>query len=214
MTCGIYKITQKDTGQSYIGLSDNIERRWYDHIHRPALKYSYIDRAIKKHGEDKFRLEIIEELPDNRALLKERERYWISQYNTYEDNSQFNLTPGGDFCPSKVPEIAKKISESLKGRELSEEHRKKLSKANSGTNHYLFGCHLMESTKLKMSHKKNFTGYYRVYKQINKTCKQGFIYTYQYYNDDDKRVSIRSVNIEKLKKKVIDQGLPWYEFKD
>lgn len=31
-TCGIYKITRKDTEQAYIGLSENIEKRWYDHI--------------------------------------------------------------------------------------------------------------------------------------------------------------------------------------
>ena len=30
----------------YIGLSEDIEKRWYDHIHSRSLKNSYVDRAI------------------------------------------------------------------------------------------------------------------------------------------------------------------------
>lgn len=180
-TCGIYKITRKDTGQAYIGLSENIEDRWYNHIHSPSLKHSYIDRAIYKHGEDKFHLEIIEELPNDRALLMEREEYWIAHYNTYEDDFHYNLTPGGDFCPMKIPEIAaklsgdnnpmfgkkgeehpafgykhsiearEKISKAHKGKKLSEETRKKLSKALSGENHPMFGQKLSEEIRKKMS---------------------------------------------------------------
>ena len=131
-TCGIYKITRKDTGQAYIGLSENIERRWNEHIHSPKLKHSYIDRAIRKHGLDKFHLEIVEELPNDRALLAERERYWIAYYNTYKDGSQFNLTPGGDISPSKLPEIKAKISKAHKGKIFSEETRKKMSEAAKG----------------------------------------------------------------------------------
>ena len=100
MTCGIYKITRKDTGQSYIGLSKNIENRYYEHSHRHNMD-SRIDRAMVKHGADKFDLETIEELPYDIPLLKERERYWIVHYNTYEDDFHYNLTPGGDVPPMK-----------------------------------------------------------------------------------------------------------------
>lgn len=31
MSCGIYKITNKENGHMYIGLSKNIERRFSDH---------------------------------------------------------------------------------------------------------------------------------------------------------------------------------------
>ena len=143
-TCGIYKITRKDTEQAYIGLSENIERRWYEHTHKPNLKHSYIDRAIKKYGADRFDLEIIEELPSDRDLLMEREAYWVKYYNTYKDDFHFNLTPGGDFSPSKDPEISKKISKSLKHRKFSEEHKKNISKARKGM-------------KLSEEHKKNIS---------------------------------------------------------
>lgn len=49
MTCGIYKITKKDTRQIYIGQSIDIERRIEEH---KASRYdnTYIDNAINKHG--------------------------------------------------------------------------------------------------------------------------------------------------------------------
>lgn len=35
MSCGIYKITNKINGHSYIGLSNNIEHRFNDHKTKP-----------------------------------------------------------------------------------------------------------------------------------------------------------------------------------
>lgn len=29
--------------------------------------------------------------------MKEREKYWIKYYNTYEDRNHYNETPGGDL---------------------------------------------------------------------------------------------------------------------
>lgn len=137
MTCGIYKITRKDTGQCYIGLSEDIEKRWYDHIHCPKLKNSRIDRAIRKHGEDKFDLEIIEELSNDKPLLMKREKHWVAHYNTYKDKNHYNLTPGGDFCPAKLPEI-----------------RAKISKANSGDNNPMYGKKHTPESKAKISKAK------------------------------------------------------------
>ena len=185
-TCGIYKITHKDTGRAYIGLSENIEDRWYRHTHSPSLKHSYIDRAIKKHGGDKFHLEIIEELPNDRDLLMKREAYWVEYYNTYKNDFHYNLTPGGDFNPSKVPDIAKKISAARKGKKHSEETRKKISEANKGkklpeeTRRKMSEAHKgkkhSEEARKKMSHARNTTGFFHVNKRKCLTCKQGFTY--------------------------------------
>ena len=264
-TCGIYKITHKDTGRAYIGLSENIEDRWYRHTHSPSLKHSYIDRAIKKHGGDKFHLEIIEEFPNDRDLLMKREAYWVEYYNTYKDDFHYNLTPGGDFNPSKVPDIAKKISAARKGKKHSEETRKKiskamsgrklsqetkerLSKANSGKNHPMYSKKLPEETRKKiseankgkklpeetrrkmseahkgkkhseearkkMSHARNTTGFFHVNKRKCLTCKQGFTYEYLYCDDDGKKRSISSVDLEVLEKKVKAKGLTWLKFKE
>ena len=223
-TCGIYKITHKDTGRAYIGLSENIEDRWYRHTHSPSLKHSYIDRAIKKHGGDKFHLEIIEELPNDRDLLMKREAYWVEYYNTYKNDFHYNLTPGGDFNPSKVPDIAKKISAARKGKKLPEETRRKMSEANKGkklpeeTRRKMSEAHKgkkhSEEARKKMSHARNTTGFFHVNKRKCLTCKQGFTYEYLYCDDDGKKRSISSVDLEVLEKKVKAKGLTWLKFKE
>jgi len=66
---------------------------------------------------------------------------------------------------------------------------------------------------LHLAKKNNTTGYYRVYKDKNKRMKQGFIWRYKYY-DNGKLKAIVSVDIDKLKEKVLDKGLEWIEFND
>lgn len=101
-------------------------------------------------------------------------------------------------------ETKKKLSESKKGIPKSEEHKQKLSEAMKGKTH-------SEKSKYKMSESKNSTGYFRVTTKKDKTCKQGFIYDYQYYDENGKRKHIVSVDIEKLKEKVKAKGLEWRE---
>lgn len=238
MTCGIYKITRKDTGQMYIGLSEGIEDRWYGHIYSSNLKCSYVDRAIKKYGADKFDLEIIEELPNDRPLLMKREKYWIAYYNTYENDFHYNLSPGGDFSPSKLPkvkakiskahkgkkipeEIKEKISKTLSGRKFSQETKEKISKSMSGrklsqkTREKLSKSHLgkklPDKQKISISKTLNTSGYYRVCKLNDKSCKQGFVWAYRYYKNG-KQKKISSIDIKKLEEKVRAKGLKWLKF--
>lgn len=94
MTCGIYKITKKDTKQIYIGQSIDIERRIEEH---KASRYNntYIDNAINKYGIDAFDYEIIEELDPIQEILDEREKYWIKKYNSFLNPNHYNLESGG-----------------------------------------------------------------------------------------------------------------------
>lgn len=96
------------------------------------------------------------------------------------------------------------------GKQRSEETKRKMSESHKGENHPLYGKQHSEETKRKMSEAKNTSGYYRVSKQKNKNCKQGFIWTYRYF-EDGKRKSILSVDIEKLEKKVKAKGLEWFK---
>lgn len=86
---GIYKITNKINGKSYIGQSINIEHRWYRHIHE-FVPYP-LHRAIEKYGEESFDFSVLEEC--NVDSLDEREKYWINYYDSY--NNGYNLTLGG-----------------------------------------------------------------------------------------------------------------------
>ena len=60
----------------------------------------------------------------------------------------------------------------------------------------------------KMGEAKNTTGFYRVSKQKDNNCKQGFMWRYQYPYKSTRK-SIYSTNLKKLEKKVKAQNLPW-----
>lgn len=62
--------------------------------------------------------------------------------------------------------------------------------------------------KMGLSNRFNTTGYFRVIKNFNKNCKQGFTYRYQYW-EDGVRKYISSVSLEKLEDKVKSHGLEW-----
>lgn len=100
MSCGIYRIINKINGHSYIGLSNNIEKRFKDHINKAfnlndKEKDKILYKAIRKYGKDNFYYEILEECPPEQ--LKEKEIYYINLYNTYKNREDYNETPGGDL---------------------------------------------------------------------------------------------------------------------
>lgn len=86
---GIYKITKISNGKSYIGQSNDIERRFIEHQGKNELA---IDKAIQKYGYKAFTYEIIEEC--NLNELDEKEIYWIAYYNTYKGFG-YNCNAGG-----------------------------------------------------------------------------------------------------------------------
>ena len=89
---GIYKITNKINGKSYIGQSNNIQRRFSEHRTKGKESRILVDIAIQKYGMDNFLFEIIEECPIDQ--LNERESYWIAQFNTV--NNGYNFSIGGE----------------------------------------------------------------------------------------------------------------------
>lgn len=155
MVAGVYLIVNKRTGQKYAGGSIDIERRIKEHINRPNNS-SYIDNAIQKYGFDSFDWQVIEELPADWEIIGDREKYWISFYNTFEDPENYNLTKGGEGISGwrHPEETRKKISESFKGTRHTPEARKKISENHVGM---LGKKHTPESRK-KMSENTNNSG--------------------------------------------------------
>lgn len=86
---GIYKITKKENGKSYIGQSNDIERRFKEHQYKTDIP---IELAIQKYGINAFTYEVIEECPLEQ--LDEKEKYWIAYYNTYKGFG-YNCSEGG-----------------------------------------------------------------------------------------------------------------------
>lgn len=92
----IYCVTNKTNNTKYIGKTiRSISVRWQEHI-RDSQKtercHSPLHNAIKKYGQDNFIVEEIEVVSN--SLLNEREKYWISYYDTA--NNGYNATIGGD----------------------------------------------------------------------------------------------------------------------
>lgn len=95
MNGSIYKITNKINGKVYIGqtIQKPIER-FYQHCAKSAVGYALkmpIHKAILKYGKNNFLFEVLETI--DKSELNERERYWISYYDSY--NSGYNATFGG-----------------------------------------------------------------------------------------------------------------------
>lgn len=94
---GIYKINFPN-GKYYIGLSNDIKRRMYEHNNIRRLdthKFQQpCDLAIRKYGKI-TEIEILEE-NDDYELLNEREKYWIQYYDATNKEKGYNLTIGGN----------------------------------------------------------------------------------------------------------------------
>lgn len=81
----------------------------------------------------------------------------------------------------------------------------------AGENNPNYGKKLSLEHRLNLSKVKNDTGYFRVSKEYGEQYKQGFRYRYL-YRENGKRKEIKSVDINKLEKKVKEKGLEWIKF--
>jgi len=122
----IYIVTNVANGKQYIGITNNLSKRWNTHKNangrNPALH-----AAIKKYGVSNF---VFTHYADAfcSESAKSIEIMLIKEHNTISPNG-YNLTSGGDgtFMPSK--ELINKMSESHKGKFPSDITKKKRSEA-------------------------------------------------------------------------------------
>lgn len=88
---GVYKITNKITGEFYIGSSKDIKHRWAGHKSLSTWKCypnSKMYQAFQEYGLEKFDFEIIEKTDS----LKEREQYFIDLFHpSYNDIKAFRF---------------------------------------------------------------------------------------------------------------------------
>jgi len=113
----IYKTTNLINGKSYVGQSK------YNNDEKYLGSELLLKKAIKKYGKKSFIKETIEWCL-TKEELDEKETFYIKFYNTLIPNG-YNISIGGnrDFHND---ETSQKISNKLKGRKLSIEHRNKI----------------------------------------------------------------------------------------
>jgi len=136
----VYKITNKTNEKIYIGITNQgYKTRWYKHCSESASgSNTHFHNAIRKYGKENFLLEVVEEIPITETgeetdfdFLKEREKYWIKYFNSYDRNIGYNLTLGGDgtFGRWLTESTKDKIRKSRLGKKASVETRNKMSES-------------------------------------------------------------------------------------
>jgi hypothetical protein len=93
---GIYKITNVETGECYVGQAVDVATRWSDHakcglgIDTPSNNKLY--QAMQEYGLWSFSWELLEECP--RDQLNEKEKYYINLYDSYNYGMNSNKGVG------------------------------------------------------------------------------------------------------------------------
>jgi len=128
----VYIITNQLNGKQYVGdhSTNNLEDGY---LGSGVL----LLRAKKKYGKENFSREILEHFNTKQEAFDAQAKY-INKFNTLKPNG-YNLDPlgghgtwGGYLSEESRKKISKSLSKSIKGRKLSEEHKKKLSEAKKG----------------------------------------------------------------------------------
>ena len=123
----VYKHTNKINNMVYIGITKNtLKNRWRGGYNNNEL----FSNAISQYGKENFISEIIEDgLTKEQA--EEKERYYISLYDSTNPKKGYNIDKGGTHHGEHTDETKAKISKALKGREFTKEHLKHLQKPKS-----------------------------------------------------------------------------------
>lgn len=135
----IYKITNNFNGHSYIGKTNNIQRRWREHKGGRGGT-AILDKAFHKYGIDNFTFSIVRSIECatvnvlNKVLVV-LEIFYINHFNTF--NNGYNATIGGEgICSYKHSEETKlKIAKGNKGKVRSEEAKQKSRLGMLGKHH-------------------------------------------------------------------------------
>lgn len=132
---GIYKITKKENDKSYIGQSNNIERRFQEHQSKGATSRIPLDIAIQKYGKDAFIYEVLEEC--NIDELNQKEQYWIQYFQTNINGYNCNLggeqssigenNPKAKLTEEDIIQIRLAYNAHLKQKDVYENYKDKIS---------------------------------------------------------------------------------------
>lgn len=152
MNSGIYYIKNKINGQTYIGQSQNLNRR----VSEPHTGCVYLVRAMEKYGKENFERRVVETCPLDK--LDEREIYWIKSLKTHVSEGGYNVSWGGN-APMRGLKHSKEAKKKMSmmrvgrknvnyGRDISGEYGHKISKTRiergigKGENNPRFGTKL------------------------------------------------------------------------
>lgn len=169
MLSGVYKIENIRDGKFYIGSSMDINGRWKVHVRQLENNSHYskhLQNAWNKYGKECFKFSILEIVASNDLLNVEQQYLDLHKpfktrgYNTlptagspkgykFTKKHKLNIAKA-HFGKKHTAKTKKKMSIARQKRVISEETRKKLSRAHTGKT----GFRHTEETKNKMSKAK------------------------------------------------------------
>ena len=130
----IYLIVNNINGKNYVGKHKLYKKAWNEDSYMGSGKH--LKYAQKKYGIENFEKFFITWTYSEKDAC-EKEKLWIDEYRS-RGKAEYNITDGG-------------IGGSAKGKNVSEETRKKLSESHKGQTPWNKGKHHSEETKKKIS---------------------------------------------------------------
>lgn len=138
--CGIYCIQNTVNKKVYVGKALVIYSRIQSHIYTLRKKSKDENRhliaAWHKYGEDKFIYYVLEELPIDENLLREKEDYWIVKLDATNPEKGYNIR-----------------RDSSTGMIVSKETRELISRAVTGENNPNYGNYWSQEQRENLSKK-------------------------------------------------------------
>ena len=161
----IYSCFNTITGKHYIGQTKfTAFERFRGHLKESRMQKSHRKRskfhsALRKYGKDAFIITILTTC-NTQTEADLAEQYWISYFNSTNDEFGYNTAIGGltHFGPKNHTEETKaKMSAVKLGKKFTEEHKRRISEANKGKkydckeDHPWWGRNHSEEARKKMS---------------------------------------------------------------
>ena len=153
MNYSVYKLTAPN-GKVYIGITSRDPKiRWNAGNGYKYNKHFY--DAIQKYGWENIKKDVLySEISQEDAYMLEKEL--ILKYRSNEREYGYNKSFGGESTVkglhwSVSRESVERRAEKIRGRKLTEEHRKKLSDSHKGKISYKRDLPMPEETRIKIS---------------------------------------------------------------